>query len=208
MADEQKTDGKPVADKAGTGAEPENKSTSTPGDSGVSIGVQQRIDTLTVQKQKAIDEADALRAKLEKIEQEHMSEQEKAKVAYANEQVEKFKATEHNPLAASAEQMKQVLEAQVNVYRERVPEERRPASFESLPLVQRFDAYRTLAESMDSTSAAKGFDGSGSPAGGEKKGRIWKLSEINQHSGDPAWWKENREEILKAQKEGRVLVTQ
>lgn len=178
--------------------------TDAPPVSGVPDGVQRRIDAVVAKEKLAQERAEAAEARARELEDKLKSESELAMEKYANERLEQFRKSQHEPLATSAEQMKTALESQVSVYRESIPEERRPESFASLPLVQQLDAYRTLAESLGTGNATLPPTGkSPSPPTPEAKARI-AHSDVLKWGADPAVWKQHREDVLLAQREGRI----
>jgi len=183
----------------------------TPANDGVPDGVQARLNTMAAQKNQAVSEAEQLRAENAKLRETMKSEQEKAMDVYANERLEQFKVSEHTPLATIAEQMKGVLQIQVDEYKNAVPEERRPASFDALPLVQQFEAYKSLALSLAGSGGKPRptpVNGGGNPLDANEGRRIWKQSEIRANNSDREWWSANREDILAAQREGRILINE
>jgi len=176
-----------------------------PADTGVQSNVQTRIDGITAQKnewQKKFEESQTALAEEQKKNQ---SEQEKAMNVYADQKLEQFKLTEHDPLTASADEMKGALQTQVDHYKGLVPEEKLPllAAFDKLPLVQQLGAYQAFASGMDTNTTPPAIDGSGNPAPAAT-GKRWTRTEIRAINGDPVKWREHREDILAAQAEGRV----
>lgn len=179
--------------------------TEAPPVSGVPDGVQKRIDSVVAKEKLALERAEAAERRLQELEDKHKSESELAMEKYAAEKLDRFRETEHAPLATSAEQMTAALEAQVSVYRDGVPEESRPASFDDLPLVQRLDAYRTLSATLNAGSAPPppSTGGATNPPAPTVATRI-AHSDIVKWGQDPAVWKEHREEVKKAQAEGLI----
>ena len=210
MTDESKTGGnvQPISTE---GSQPATATAAAaPTDTGVSQGVQQRIDQIIARSKTAIEQAEARAIAAERraneLEEANKDERQKAMDAFASEHLNKFKATEYGPLAASAEQMKAVLEAQTSALRERIPEDKRPTSFDALPLVAQFEAYKALADSLGNGGAsAPSITSGGNPGMTSTAGKVWKLSEINANSGNREWYAEHGPDIRSAQKEGRIL---
>jgi len=178
-----------------------------PANDGVPSGVQARLDTMAAQKNQAVKEAQDMRAELDRLREQTKSDQEKAMDAFAKERLEQFKVAEYDPIATIAEQMKGVLQTQVDEFKSRVPEDKRPASFDTLPLVQQFEAYKALASSLGTgtPTTRPPVNGGGNPPNANEGKRIWKQSELRANNSDAEWWKSHREDILAAQREGRIL---
>jgi hypothetical protein len=205
----------PDEDKTGGGGDQitAGGSQTTTAEDKVPAGVQARIDRITATSKTEVEKAEA-RAKAaeeerDALREKNKTEQEKAMDQRAQDAVEQFKLVEHAPLAASAEQMKGLLETQVEQLKGAIPEDKRPKSFDVLPLVQRFEAYKALAESLNVKTTATRIDSGGGGGDGKASGkRVWKISEIRDNNNNPEWWKEHGPDVKAAQTEKRILYDQ
>lgn len=147
MSDEtKKTDSTAQAGSA-TGAVPDNKPTQTGSDSTGNTGFQARIDGLTAQLGRKDTKIQELEGKLNQVIEANKSEQQKLIDAAADERLDQFKKQEFEPLTAEAEQMSAALNEQVDKLRAKLPEGDQEL-FASLPLVEQFKAYQTLAAKL------------------------------------------------------------
>lgn len=199
MSDETKTGGE-AQPKSAT-AEPAEKATVTASDSAAQDGVQKRIDAITAEKKLALERAEAAERKAKELEDKLKSESELAMEKYAEEKISQFRATEFEPLSASAKQMEEALNAEIAIYREKVPEDKRPKSFDSLGLVPQLEAWRALAAGLG-TGVGPAINSGGNPPTDD--GKIIRGSDIRKWNQDPSVWREHREEVLAAQNTGRI----
>ena len=178
-----------------------------PGNPGISSGVQQRIDQMTARTKAAEEKTAAAETALEAERLKNKSEQEKAFDLYASEKLEQFRVTEHDPIITERDALKGAVEGVVETLKQQIPEDKRP-DFSGLPLRDQLEAYSKFSAALETGPAAPaGVDSGGNPPSAPS-GRKWKLSEIRANNSDQEWWRANREDILRAQKEGRVLLDQ
>lgn len=202
MADEPKTDGTAQTESA-TAKPAEKQATGTATDSAASTGVQSRIDALVAERNRERDRAVAAEQRAQELADKLKTDSELAMEKFAGEKVDAFKKAEYEPLATSAEQMKTALQSVIDGYKNRVPEDKRPTSFDSMGIVPQLEAWRALADGL-SQDTKPAISGGANPPD-KPTGRTWKFSEITEMSRDPKKWEEHREEIIEAQRNGRVI---
>jgi hypothetical protein len=208
MTDESKnTGGEAQAETGAAESSTNNETVQTSSNTGVPEGVQKRLDAMTARTKTAEEKAVDWEAKYNAEREKSKSEQEKAMDMYATEKLEQFRVTEHTPVITERDTLKGAVESVVESLKQQIPEDRRP-DFSSLPLAAQLDAYGKFVEGLDiSKSALTAVDSGGNPTT-KPAGRKWKLSEINAGRDKPEWWREHREDILQAQKEGRILLNE
>ncbi len=208
MTDESKnTGGEAQAETSAAESSTNNETVQTSGNTGVPEGVQRRLDAMTARTKTAEEKAEDWEGKYNAEHEKNKSEQEKVMDMYATEKLEQFRVTEHNPAITERDALKGAVESVVEELKQQIPEDRRP-DFSSLPLAAQLDAYGKFVTGLEvGTSVPAAVDSGGNPAT-KTTGRKWRMSEIHAGRDDREWWKENREDIIKAQADGRILMNE
>jgi hypothetical protein len=167
-------------------------------------GAEARIHGLVAEREAAKTKAADLEAKYNDLVNRTQTEEEKARRDYANQEVDKFKVTEYQPVIHERDQYKAIATTQLEMIKQRLPEDKRiNATVDAMSLPQQVEFYSALADSITASPQPPSTVGAPlNPALPPGK-KLWKLSEIRANQNEPGWWEANREDILRAQGEGR-----
>lgn len=200
MTAESKTDGSGTTDTPP--ATPAAQPAPTPAsDTGNVTGAEARIHGLTAQVERHKGAASDWESKYNDLKTASQTDQEKLLQAHADKAIEVFRLTEYTPVVSERDQYKAILTAQLEMVKQRLPEDKRVhTTVDTLPLAQQYEFYNSLATSLPAPTPNVGA--SANPVA-PAAGKIWTTTEIRAHQSEPGWWEANREDILRAQGDGR-----